>query len=201
MILENYYWSYPSALSSKFCDELVQYGESKKQRIGTTSGIEEEDLKSEENLKKLHKIRNSNVTWINEPWVMRTVVPWMQHANVNADWNFQLGVHEDAQWTKYGKEQHYSWHYDSNHKVLDNPNLPYHNMIRKLSMTISLVDGSEYEGGDFQVIIDGEERTVEQARQKGTITVFPSFVKHRVSPVKKGTRYSLVLWWRGNRFF
>ena len=200
MILENNYWCYSSALSSHLCDQIVQYGESKKQRIGTTSGIVEEDLKSEESLKNLHKIRNSNVSWMNEPWIMRNVVPFMEHANKEAGWNFQLGAHEDAQWTKYGKEQHYSWHYDSNFKVVNNPQLPYHNMIRKLSMTISLVDGNDYEGGDFQIMVDEKELTVEQARNKGTVTVFPSFIKHRVSPVKKGTRYSLVLWWCGNRF-
>ena len=29
---------------------------------------------------------------------------------------------------------------------------------------------------------------------KGSLVVFPSFVWHRVCPVKKGSRYSLVIW-------
>jgi PKHD-type hydroxylase len=40
----------------------------------------------------------------------------------------------------------------------------------------------------------------EQARNKGSITVFPSFVWHRVSPVTEGTRYSLVIWNLGKEF-
>ncbi|BCU99421.1 MAG: hypothetical protein CM15mV27_1400 [Caudoviricetes sp.] len=31
-------------------------------------------------------------------------------------------------------------------------------------------------------------------KPKGSIVVFPSFVYHRVIPVTKGTRYSLVCW-------
>ena len=29
---------------------------------------------------------------------------------------------------------------------------------------------------------------------KGSIVVFPSFIWHRVKPITKGTRYSLVMW-------
>ena len=36
--------------------------------------------------------------------------------------------------------------------------------------------------------------------EKGSIVVFPSFVYHRVKPVTKGVRYSLVVWNLGNPF-
>jgi PKHD-type hydroxylase len=35
---------------------------------------------------------------------------------------------------------------------------------------------------------------------KGSIIIFPSHLWHRVKPVMKGTRYSLVLWNLGNPF-
>ena len=37
-------------------------------------------------------------------------------------------------------------------------------------------------------------QTSKEARVKGSVIVFPSFVWHRVAPVTKGTRYSLVIW-------
>ena len=36
--------------------------------------------------------------------------------------------------------------------------------------------------------------------KKGGIVVFPSFVWHRVKPVTKGIRYSLVVWILGQPF-
>ena len=34
---------------------------------------------------------------------------------------------------------------------------------------------------------------------KGDVVVFPSYFLHRVSPVTKGTRYSVVAWAVGNK--
>jgi len=36
-----------------------------------------------------------------------------------------------------------------------------------------------------------------ELRNRGTIIVFPSFLEHQVTPVTKGTRYSLVQWYSG----
>ena len=33
-----------------------------------------------------------------------------------------------------------------------------------------------------------------EIKSQGSLVIFPSFVKHRVKPVTKGTRYSLVIW-------
>ena len=68
-------------------------------------------------------------------------------------------------------------------------------MIRKLSVTVSLEDGDNYEGGNLEFDLRNREDSqsvilsAEQARAKGSIIVFPSFVWHRVAPVTKGTRY------------
>ena len=43
-------------------------------------------------------------------------------------------------------------------------------------------------------------RTVTEIRPRGSIIIFPSFVWHRVAPVTKGTRYSLVVWSLGYPF-
>ena len=75
--------------------------------------------------------------------------------------------------------------------------------IRKLSITINLND--DYEGGEFY--IDAEEqygetspRLVDTLKPKGSISVFPSDIWHKVDPVTKGTRYSIVVWVKGDPF-
>ena len=71
--------------------------------------------------------------------------------------------------------------------------------VRKISVTINLVDGNEYEGGNLRFDYGphaGKNRykTCEEIRPKGSIIVFPSFLYHQVTPITKGTRYSLVMW-------
>ena len=39
-----------------------------------------------------------------------------------------------------------------------------------------------------------------EIRPKGSMVIFPSFVWHRVKPVTKGSRYSLVIWNLGRPF-
>ena len=130
--------------------------------------------------------------------------PFIKEANSLDNWNFQLDFSEPSQWTKYSKDQHYSWHTDQYSLPFNQPRSRMHGLIRKLSMTLALEDGDTYEGGDLQ--FRSLERTqlkietVGEARKKGSLVVFPSFVWHRVTPVTKGTRYSLVVWTLGNPF-
>ena len=72
-------------------------------------------------------------------------------------------------------------------------------------MTVSLTDPEEYEGGDLEFDFRNEDeasqpRVCEEIRKKGSVIVFPSFVWHRVKPVTKGIRHSLVCWNLGYPF-
>ena len=95
---------------------------------------------------------------------------------------------------------------DSFNKPYNHPGKPTDGLIRKISVTASLCDGKEYEGGDLELDLrntkDSSPNVIvsEYARKKGAITVFPSFIWHRVTPVIKGTRYSLVVWNCGKPF-
>jgi PKHD-type hydroxylase len=75
---------------------------------------------------------------------------------------------------------------------------------RKLSVTVSLSDPKEYEGGNLKFDL-GPHRsdryhTCEEIRPRGSIIVFPSHIQHQVTPVTRGTRYSLVAWNLGKPF-
>lgn len=69
------------------------------------------------------------------------------------------------------------------------------NYIRKLSSIMIMNDPQEYEGGELAFWNDNE--TFRVAINKGDLFVFPSYVRHVVRPVKKGVRYSLVMWSHG----
>ena len=123
-----------------------------------------------------------------------------------------MDISESCQFTKYKLNQYYDWHCDSWDKPYDrkSPDNPEHGKIRKLSMTCQLTDGSEYEGGELEFDFRNydphmreEAKHLRQAKEilpKGSIIVFPSFVWHRVKPVTKGVRYSLVMWNLGYPF-
>ena len=198
MILRNYNWNFVNCLPSSFCDNVIAYGNTKRQ---ISAGIAGESLTTKENLsdKDLHVRRKSNVAWLNDWWIYRHLKPLVSIANTNAGWNFETHMHEAIQFTKYVDNGHYDYHADMHEAPHNSLHIPeYIGKVRKLSMTVPLVDGSEYEGGDFVIQTPGGvEVVIKEARQKGAVIVFPSFVQHKVTPVTSGTRYSLVMWTLG----
>ena len=193
MQLKNDYWYFKKAVPERICDDIVKYAKSIKDNMGITG--DEGDPETLDQVKDLKKRRDSNVVWLNEPWIYREIQPYVHRANKNADWNFQWESSEHCQFTKYNKGQYYTWHRDGFIK----PNK--HDKIRKLSVTLSLSDEKDYEGGelefDFGHTDPSKERITHKCTEilsKGSLVVFPSFIWHRVCPVKSGTRYSLVIW-------
>jgi PKHD-type hydroxylase len=141
-------------------------------------------------------IRRSQVAWLQAnsetEWI------WRKIANVVAEVNrtffkFDLtGCYEPIQLSIYTDtdEGCYDWHIDAS---------PYSNKVpRKLSMSLLLSDPSEYEGGELQVMLSKDIKVLEP--KKGRAWFFPSYVLHRVTPVTKGVRRSLVLWVGGPEF-
>ena len=39
-----------------------------------------------------------------------------------------------------------------------------------------------------------------EIKEQGSLVVFPSYIHHRVKPITKGKRYSLVVWFCGEPF-
>lgn len=205
MNLKNYYYYFTGVLSSKFCDELINYGKQQEERIALTGGFDRDTRKnplSKKELKNLKKIRYSDVSWMVAEWIYKEIRPYIQIANKEAGWNFEWNHSEACQFTRYVRGQYYGWHCDSNELPYNDPNnLNTHNKIRKLSVTCSLTDPSEYTGGELEFNFSNlgitRKKNMKKCKEilpRGSIVVFPSFVWHRVCPVKKGVRNSLVLW-------
>ncbi len=184
---------FPNALSSEECDYIAQQCEH-------TLNIEDATLGEQAKRDVRTKVRSSQTGFIEaanlghtDLWNYTSSRLWNFANEANrTSFGFDVSYLSYIQYTIYEPPgDHYDWHIDT---FLDTPNA-YH---RKLSMTVQLSDGWEYEGGDFELRHDGLEK--HDTKSKGTILVFPSFLLHRVKPVTKGSRKTLVAWFEGKAF-
>jgi PKHD-type hydroxylase len=211
MNLTNYYWYFSSVLTPKFCDEVIKYALQQKDGIARTGGFDKPNL-SKEDVKNIQRKRKSDLVWLNDTWIYKELHPYVHQANRDAGWNFEWDTSESCQFTKYKLHQYYDWHTDPWNKPYQrkDPKNPEHGKVRKLSMTCQLTDGSEYTGGELEFDFRNYDphmrdeskhvRSVPEILPKGSIVVFPSHLWHRVKPVTRGTRYSLVVWHLGYPF-
>jgi len=204
MNVSNYCWYFKSAVPSRICDLIIKQGLAQNESMARTGGLLENKKLTKDEIKHIKRKRNSDITWLDDLWIYRELHPYVHKANEMAGWNFDWERSESCQFTKYKLNQYYDWHTDGWNKPYNKPNTLSHGKVRKLSMTCQLTDGSEYEGGELEFDFRNydpnmrdESKHVKQVKQilpKGSIVVFPSFVWHRVKPITKGTRYSLVMW-------
>ena len=148
---------------------------------------------STDDLVKEH-IRKSNITWIepegNSEWLFRHLTDVIKMAN-QTYFDFDLVHIEPLQYTVYNEGEYYTKHIDTTWR--EPGRYP-----RKLSFSVQLSDPSEYDGGDLVLYTDSNPFYAK--REKGSITFFPSFVMHEVTPVTRGTRKALVGWVRGPKW-
>ena len=151
------------------------------------------------------EVRISDISWTSDQWVYDTIWPYMQQANSSAGWNYHIKAAESMQITRYRNGGFYNFHTDGKGDHLSVYNDPQNDFlnghVRKLSMTTLLSDN--YEGGEFQFAGYSQEKctiSTPEFTKIGSIIVFPSAMEHRVAPVTKGIRYSVVCWFLGPPF-
>lgn len=136
-----------------------------------------------------NKIRNTKVGWWYENnWACSVISHYIFAAN-KSYWEYDLNFLQSLQVSVYDVSSHYNWHSDYGTSKDSN-------MTRKLSASILITNPSEYEGGDLE-FVDYHNNLVKAPKEKGTIVVFDSRVPHRVTPITKGKRVSLVAWMLG----
>lgn len=135
--------------------------------------------------------RVSHIAWI-EP---NERTHWLFHrlgilfTEINKAYGFDMVGFVDAlQFTEYGVGQHFDWHVDIGRDQTS---------LRKLSMTIQLSADGDYDGGELDFV---GLSPMPQARVQGSATFFPSYLGHRIHPVTRGVRRSLVAWASGLPF-
>jgi len=87
------------------------------------------------------------------------------------------------QFTEYNIGEYYDWHTDSNNGIYKH---------RYCSIVIQLNDN--YDNGYLELIESDGESIHQCEHGIGTLFIFYSNIRHRVVPVTRGTRYSLVNW-------
>ena len=95
MNLYNYFWYFKSALTPRFCDEVIKYALSKEEVMARTGTYGDKKLNKEE-VKNLQKKRKSDLVWLSEPWIYKELHPFVNSANRNAGWNFQWDFSESC---------------------------------------------------------------------------------------------------------
>jgi PKHD-type hydroxylase len=122
---------------------------------------------------------------------------WKLALQANEDWfNFHITKLDYMQLAEYSSEE--QGEYKTHQDVFWMNNDPFYH--RKLTCVVQLTEPSEYEGGDFGLYDVKEAPNVEEIRQRGTAIFIPSFVFHSASPVTKGNRHSLAIWFDGPKW-
>ena len=139
------------------------------------------------------KKRVTTISWI--PFqemvgMYRDLDKFIQAANLNHFGFEDVRVTEQAQFTEYPVGGFYDWHMDCDINMSHEP------PVRKISMTLLLNDPSEFEGGHLELGAPGKFGELKQ----GHAICFASFINHRVQPVTRGVRQSLVVWFGGKPF-
>ena len=144
-------------------------------------------------------IRNNRIAWLNDNhWIAAFISYYIMKANQeNFKYNLSHFSDHAIQFSLYETDEHYGWHTDGMEIIKD----PIHGeMQRKLSVSLQLSDESEYEGGELQFLNTGQNSMYTAPKERGKIIIFDSRVKHRVRPITKGARKSLVAWMMGPRW-
>ena len=139
------------------------------------------------------KTRTSHISWIpfkkmTEMYKQLELV--MKQVNGNHFGFDGMCINEQAQYTEYPEGGFYDWHTDNAVNCASEP------PVRKISMTCLLSPKHEFEGGDLELMKEGKVAKIKQ----GQAIFFSSFIRHRVTPVIRGNRKSLVMWFGGPPF-
>ena len=137
--------------------------------------------------------RITTISWIpfkDMPEMYKDIEKTMLQAN-NNHFGFEgMQLTEPGQFTHFLEGGFYEWHMDNDVQGLRQQ------PVRKISMTLLLSDPSTFEGGELEFMDKGKTAKLKQ----GQAVFFASWLQHRVKPVTKGERKSLVMWFGGPPF-
>ena len=171
--------------TSEQCKMIIQAGRSEPQQQGQVGGGSGGTVDT--------KTRTSHISWIPFKKMLdmyKDIEKLMQKTNRNHFGFEGMQLTEPAQYTEYPEGGFYDWHIDNDVNCAHEP------PVRKISMTCLLSPESEFEGGDLELMSEGKVAKLKQ----GHAIFFASFIRHRVKPVIKGNRKSLVMWFGGTPF-
>ena len=175
-----------NGFTSDELDQIEAYCDALPQRKAVIGGRSEDEDFSD--------YRQSKVGWISlnpdTNWFYDKMA-WIARQLNSMFYRFDLsGFVEDMQFTIYdGEGDHYEWHIDAG---------PKNNTPRKFSLVLQLTDPDQYDGGELQ--LQTAKDPISVRRERGLVAAFPSYALHRVTPVTRGIRKTIVVWVSGPPF-
>jgi PKHD-type hydroxylase len=177
---------FPAAVAKDACERIVERCDALKLEPGplhnNTTGGRFYDP----------SFRLTSVGWLAErDWIYDLMYGYAEQ--VNRDWGFILGDADHLQYAVYQKNDFFEHHKDMLRVRTGT--------IRKVSVVLQLDPPEAYRGGRLDFLDDdyGPFRLDAFAAQ-GSVAVFASLLKHRVTPIKEGKRRSLTAWFKGPPF-
>ena len=128
-----------------------------------------------------HKKRNTKIAWVHHThdtaWIFIKMAKLWELEPISMLQSFQYSV--------YHVGGHYDWHRDlgANDKIVSN---------RVISGVLQLSEPTDYTGGLLEVENHFGPHTIE--KERGMVTSFTAGWRHRVTPVTRGVRKTLVMW-------
>ena len=172
-------------LSLSQCQKLMRYLETGQPTESELAGNYEETILNKE-------VRdNKEVTIKNEQ--LRNKLKMVFELSNLSIWKYNIQEMEKVKILRYENGGKYKWHTDCGSKETS---------LRKLTAVVQLSDPDNYEGGnlEFGITDKSGKNNYTAPRTRGSITIFPAFLSHRVTPITKGRRYSLITWMLGDCF-
>ena len=198
-----YPWAYwDGAFNSEELDKVCKYFTEQGVERGTTVG-KRDPITGEVIQEPNEKVRISDVKFYNYDPTNENTLWIFQRINYVVDalneqfFNYELNGYDSFQYTEY--QAHEGGKYDFHMDTIMGKNKPA-NMLETRKLSVTLVLNDDFEGGEFYMN-NGQEKDAELIPTgKGRLILFPSFLVHRVAPVTKGVRKSLVVWVNGPKF-
>ena len=144
--------------------------------------------------------RRSKVRFISkDDWRFKDLfdILWKTAIEANRDFfDFHISKLDYLQFAEY--DESYRGEYKDHHDVFWLNGDPFYH--RKLSAIIQLTDPSTYTGCDLELIEASQKPTADEIRTQASIIYFPSFLRHRATPIIRGRRYSIAAWFDGPKW-
>lgn len=191
----NQWWQYwPRHFNDETCDKIIETALTFPENNATIGYGGQKEITDTD-------YRRSKIRWLprfdSRFFSLFGTMELLFHEGNRNAFGFDLSLFHEIQFTEYHATDQgkYDWHHDT---VWTGSLL----QRRKLSMVIQLSKSEDYDGGNFELWQEECEKLPDPSaiRQRGTVIMFPAFLRHRVTPVTRGLRYSLVSWYEGPCF-
>ena len=202
------FYVFPRAVPKSECRRLLKYcikNTKYEEASVINKGFTDSDAKQDPDRARTdHDVRKTDIGFITDKDNMVNQIAWhyLREAN-KINFKYKLDYFQPVQFARYRNGGHYDWHQDAS-------GINPHGECRKLSLTFCLTDPKVYEGGNLEFYGGGRKmedvgeisgnQVLKDIRDQGSVIVFDSRDFHRVTPVTKGTRYSIVCWTVGPNF-